>query len=100
VDVSSFLHLLLFNASPLTGMAVVALALVAFVLLGRAWWQSSRCVPAPTSENWLWAATLCLTLVVNSYAPIYDTILLVPAAALAAGAMARGSGEEQEAFRG
>jgi Glycosyltransferase family 87 len=100
VDVSSFLHLLLFNASPLTGMAVVALAMVAFVLLGRAWWQSSRCVPAPTSENWLWAATLCLTLVVNSYAPIYDTILLVPAAALAAGAMARGSGEEQEAFRG
>ena len=32
----------------------------------------------------LWAATLCFTLVVNPYAPIYDAILMVTAVALVA----------------
>ncbi len=32
----------------------------------------------------LWAATLCFTLVVSPYAPIYDAILVVIAVALAA----------------
>jgi len=100
VDMSSFFHLLLFNDSPLTGMVVVAAAIAGLVLLARAWWQWSSCALPPASEDWLWAATLGLTLVVNSYAPIYDAILLVAAAALAAGAMKRGNGEEQQAFRG
>ena len=50
--------------------------------------------------NWLWAATLCLTLVVNSYAPIYDTILVVVAAALAAGTLTARSAADQAAFQG
>ena len=100
VDMSSFFHLLLFNASPLTGIVVVACGILAFAVLARAWWQSAGWLAAPAAENWLWAATLCLTLVVNSYAPIYDAILVVPAAALAAGAMEGRSTEEQAAFRG
>ena len=35
-------------------------------------------------DRTLWAATLCLMLVLNAYVPIYDSILLVCAAALAA----------------
>jgi len=100
VDMSSFFHLLLFNAFPLTGIVVVACGILAFAVLARAWWQSTGWAAAPTAESWLWAATLCLTLVVNSYAPIYDAILVVPAAALAAGAMEGRSTEEQVAFRG
>ena len=100
VDMSSFFHLLLFNASPLTGIVITACGIVGFAMLARAWWQSSEWAAVPAAENWLWAATLCLTLVVNSYAPIYDAILVVAAAALAAGAMEGRSTEEQEAFRG
>jgi hypothetical protein len=106
VDMSSFFHLLLFNASPLTAIVVVAGGILGFAVLARAWWRSSEShadpadPAAPAAENWLWAATLCLTLVVNSYAPIYDAILVVAAAALAAGAMGGRSTEEQEAFRG
>jgi hypothetical protein len=101
VDMSSFLHLLVFNASPLTAIVVVAGGLLAFAALARAWWQSSGPAAATHArENWLWAATLGLTLVVSSYAPIYDAILVVPAAALAAGALEGRSGEDQDAFRG
>jgi hypothetical protein len=100
VDMSSFFHLLLFNASPLAAMVVVAGGLFAFAALARAWWQSSEPAAAPAAENWLWAATLGLTLVVSSYAPIYDAILLVPATVLAAGALEGRSREEQDAFRG
>jgi hypothetical protein len=100
VDISSFFHLLLFNASPLTGIVVVAGGILGFAVLARAWWQSTGWAAAPAAENWLLAATLCLTLVVNSYAPIYDAILVVAAAALAGGAMEGGGREAQEAFRG
>ena len=100
VDMSSFFHLLLFNASPLTGVVVAAAGILAFAALARAWWQSSGWEAAPGAENWLWAATLGLTLVVSSYAPIYDAILMVPAAALAAGALEGRSREEQGSFRG
>ena len=80
VDALSFFHLLFFNASPLTEIMVAACSLAAVVMLARTWWRlTAREIH---SENVLWAATLCLTLVVNSYAPIYDTILVVIAAAL------------------
>jgi hypothetical protein len=100
VDMSSFFHLLLFNASPLTAIVVVAGGILAFTVLARAWWRSSESHATPAAENCLWAATLCLTLVVNSYAPIYDAILVVAPAALAAGAMGGWSTGEREAFRG
>ena len=100
VDMSSFFHLLLFNASPLTGIVMAAVGTIAFVVLAAAWWQSSGWVGKPGVENWLWAATLCLTLVVNSYAPVYDAILVVAAAALAGGALEGRSTEDQATFRG
>ena len=79
VDLSSFLHLLLFNA-PVTPAAVLGCGLILFAALAAAWWRSGG-VKEPVDER-LWAATLCLTLVVNSYAPIYDAVLVVIAAAL------------------
>ncbi len=39
-------------------------------------------------QRYLWAATLTWTLMINIYAPVYDTILLVPAAALVARSLA------------
>ncbi len=58
----------------------VSVAVGAIGWLGRAWWHSEgRVMDRP-----LWAATLCFTLVVSPYAPIYDTILVVVAVALVA----------------
>ena len=85
---------------PVTGIVVVGGGILAFAVLARAWFRSTGLAAAPAAENWLWAATLCLTLVVNSYAPIYDAILVVAAAALAGGAMEGRGAVEQEAFRG
>ena len=48
----------------------------------------------------LWAATLAGALVSNVYTPIYDTILVGPAVALAAGVMLRCAGNEREVFGG
>jgi hypothetical protein len=99
VDMSSFFHLLLFNASPWTAIVLVLTGILAFAALAIAW-SRSRSWDSMEAENWLWAATLCLTLVVNSYAPIYDTILVVLAAALAAQALAGQGTEDQAVFRG
>ncbi len=46
----------------------------------------------------LWAATLCFTLVVNAYAPIYDSVLAVAAVALVAAKREERSAKDQEAF--
>jgi hypothetical protein len=48
----------------------------------------------------LWAATLTGALVSNIYTPIYDTILVGPAVALAAGVMLHRSARERESFAG
>ena len=40
VDMSSFFHLLLFNASPLTAIVVAAGGIIAFTVLARAWWRA------------------------------------------------------------
>ena len=100
IDMNSFFHLVLFNASPLTEIMLVGAGTLAFVVLARAWWRSSRWADLPAAEIWLWAATLSLTLVVNSYAPIYDAILMVAAMALASGSMAGRNAEDQAPFRG
>jgi hypothetical protein len=91
VDMNSFFHLLLFNARPLTEIVVAGVAILAFAALAMAWRRSPL-----AAENWLWAATLSLTLVVNSYAPIYDTILIVAAVVLVSGSI---QDEDREAFR-
>jgi hypothetical protein len=67
-------------------------------ILGHAWWRSVAWSPA--SRDLLWAATLAGALVSNVYTPIYDTILIGPAVALAAGVMLHWSGRERETFAG
>ncbi len=84
LDLVSFLHLILPGARAAVVSSIAAAVAVAAVgWLGWAWWQkrpaSRRCFQ---SERLLWAATLCLTLVISPYAPIYDAVLLVAAAAL------------------
>ncbi len=87
VDMSAFLHLLLGNSEMLISIVMIALGIAAVGLLGWAWWLGNR-----SSENELWAATLCFTLVVNAYAPIYDIVLVVVAVALVV------SSQDREAF--
>jgi len=77
VDMSAFFHLLLGNNSTLISILLIVLGIAAVALLGQAWWRGN-----PGRENELWAATLGFTLVVNAYAPIYDTVLMVAAVAL------------------
>jgi hypothetical protein len=98
VDVGSFFHLLLGNASTLTQVLAAVAALAALAILAMAWWQSSSWSAA--SRDLLWAATLVGALVSNMYRPIYDTILVGPAVARAAGVMLRCAGNEREVFGG
>jgi hypothetical protein len=63
-----------------------------------AWWRSAAWSPA--SRDLLWAATLSGALVANVYTPIYDSILVGPAVALAAGVMLHRSARERETFAG
>ena len=79
VDLLAFSHLVLGNQPLLVASVVIALGIAAVGWLGRAWWRSDG-----STDRALWAATLCFTLVVNPYAPIYDSILVVAAVALVA----------------
>lgn len=79
VDILAFGHLLFGSWSGAADTAAIVISLVALIWLGAAWWQSDR-----REINWLlWVATLCFTLVFNAYTPIYDSILMVCAVALA-----------------
>lgn len=98
MDFGSFFHLLLGNASTLAEVLGVGAALAGLAVMGAAWWRSSRW--SRSSRDLLWAATLAGALVCNVYTPIYDTILVGPAVALAAGVMLRRGGKEREAFGG
>ena len=98
VDVGSFFHLLLGSASTLAQVLAVVAGLAALAMLAAGWWQSSSW--SASSRDLLWAATLSGALVSNVYTPIYDTILIGPAAALAAGVMLRSGRKEREVFGG
>lgn len=87
IDVLACVHLLLPDAPNAAIAIAAALGLAGVAWLGWAWWRSPR-----GGDRILWAATLCLMLVVNPYVPIYDSILLVCAAALAASVRALPSG--------
>ncbi len=81
VDILAFLHLLLPGLpAAFTGAIAISIAAVAVGWLGRVWWRSDSVL----IDRPLWAATLCFTLVVNPYIPIYDAILVVAAVALVA----------------
>jgi hypothetical protein len=75
----AFFEQLLGNRTPVA-VVVALVAIAAVSWLGRAWWRSE----GRPVDRALWAATLCFTLVVSPYAPIYDTILVVVAVALVA----------------
>lgn len=77
VDILAFLHLLIPNPT-LVNAAAAAAAAITVTYLGLVWWKSE-----PRGEGVLWAATLCFTLIVSPYAPMYDAIVLVVALSLA-----------------
>jgi len=79
VDVLAFSHLLLAKWPGVADLAAISVAVIAVCWLGLAWWRSDG-----ATDRFLWGATLCFTLVVNPYAPIYDAILVVAAVALVA----------------
>jgi hypothetical protein len=98
VDAGSFFHLLLGNASAIAQVLGILAAVAGIVVLAMAWWRSGAWSPA--SRDLLWAATLSGALVANVYTPIYDTILVGPAVALAAGVLLHRSARERETLAG
>jgi alpha-1,2-mannosyltransferase len=80
IDILAFLHLLLPNQAALVTAIASLLAVAAVSWLARAWWRSD----SARIDRRLWAATLCFTLVINPYVPIYDVILVAAAVALVA----------------
>ena len=80
VDILAFSHLLFANWPAVADVVAISVAVIALGWLGRAWWRSD----SARIDRRLWAATLCFTLVINPYVPIYDAILVAAAVALVA----------------
>jgi len=96
VDLNSFFSILLGPGTVARGIATLAIC-AAFLVL--AWgWHRFRYRPHEV-QLYLWAATLTSTLLINIYAPVYDTILLVPAAALIARSLSGQSKAKQAALQ-
>ncbi len=92
IDLNSFFTVLL-GASPLErGIATVATS-AAFLILAWNWWRARQ--QAHDVQRYLWAATLTWTMLINIYVPVYDTIILVPAAALVARSLVGADKREQ-----
>jgi hypothetical protein len=101
VDIHTFIRLLAGGHSAASAGTALILMAAAFAYLAVRWWRSRPGTPA---DGLLWAATIAWTLVFNLYVPIYDTILIVIAALVMAGAV-YGSGaaateSDRAAFRG
>ncbi len=92
VDLNSFFTVLLGASSVERAIATVATSAV-FLILAWNWWRARR--EGHNVQRYLWAATLTWTMMINIYVPVYDTILLVPAAALVACSLAGRSQREQ-----
>lgn len=97
VDLTSFFAVLL-NPHSFARIVALALTAAAFLVLMRTWWWASRHRPSGT-HNYLWAATVAWTALLNVYVPVYDTIILVPAVALAARSVFRDNPERQSALQ-
>jgi hypothetical protein len=78
VDILAFCHLLFIPWPTVAGIVSMVVGAITVGWLGRAWWKSGRSVV----DKSLWAATICFTLAINLYTPIYDTVLVVIAMAL------------------
>jgi hypothetical protein len=94
VDLNSFFTVLL-GASPVERAIATIATSAAFLILAWNWWWS-RHQESHQAQRYLWAATLTWTMMINIYVPVYDTIVLVPAAALVACSLA-GADQRQQA---
>jgi hypothetical protein len=92
VDLNSFFTVLLGASSIERAIATIATS-AAFLILAWNWWRSRN--QSHDVQRYLWAATLTWTMMINIYVPVYDTILLVPAAALVASSLA-GRGQRDQ----
>lgn len=79
VDLNSSLRMLSADRLWFFAPALVVFGSLALWYLGCAWARSRE---SSSTTNLLWAATIAFTLVFNVYVPIYDAILIVPAAFL------------------
>jgi hypothetical protein len=93
VDLNSFFTILFGGGSAQRALATLA-ATAAFLLLGWTWWRARR--QSHDVQRYLWGATLTWTLMINIYAPVYDTILMIPAGALVARSL-YGRGKREQA---
>ena len=99
VDVNTFVHLLLGGAPRLATVVFLLAFAAGLAALALSWWRWSRQSRTNRpSEDALWAATLCGTLVLSPYAPIYDAIVMVAAVALLAGSIE--AQEDRQALAG
>lgn len=96
VDIHSFFRLLPGGHARVGEGIALVVAGAAFVRLAARW---ARSRPGTQEASLLWAATIAWTLVVNFYAPIYDTILIVISALLIASAVYGACGERAESDR-
>jgi alpha-1,2-mannosyltransferase len=94
VDLNSFFTVLLGGSAVERAIATIATS-AAFLILACNWWRS-RHLESHEAQRYLWAATLTWTMLINIYVPVYDTIVLVPAAALVACSLA-GADKRQQA---
>jgi hypothetical protein len=92
VDLNSFFSILLGGSSAERAIASLA-AGAAFLFLGWTWWRTRE--KSHDIQRYVWGATLTWTLMINIYAPVYDTILLIPAGALVARSLYGRSKQEQ-----
>ena len=79
VDLNASLRMLFMDHLWIVTPILLAFSCAALWYLGCAWARSPK---SSSTTNVLWAATIAFTLVFNVYVPIYDAILMVPAAFL------------------
>ncbi|MDP9115255.1 MAG: DUF2029 domain-containing protein [Acidobacteriota bacterium] len=96
VDLNSFFTVLLGASSFERAIATIATS-AAFLVLAWNWWRSRK--QGHEVQRYLWAATLTWTLMINIYVAVYDTILLVPAAAITACSLAQADERQQAGFQ-
>jgi hypothetical protein len=85
VDLNAFFRLLPYGRSRAGFSVLAGIVIAAAAALGRLWLRSRNTDRAV--RRLVWATTLTLSLVLNIYTPLYDTILVVPAAVLAVAAI-------------